>query len=162
MEKANSLIEMQEWKSAEKAFKQALAEKPGYPPAILGLAKSLLAQGRGDDALFVLEDFTPSREFAQAQQLIPLAEALSRFLGEDPDNGGEPEDTLETAYRQALRLISLGNLPAAMDGLLDILRQDKNFQAGQARKTLLGLFELLGADNPLTRQYRSELATVLF
>jgi putative thioredoxin len=162
MEKASSFVEMQEWKSAEEAFRQALVEKPGFPPAMMGLAKSLLAQGLGDDALFILEDFPASREFSQAEQLIPLAEALSRFLAENRDNGGEPDDSLEAAYQRALRLISLGNLPAAMDGLLDILRQDKNYQAGQARKALLGLFELLGADNPLTRQYRSELASILF
>jgi putative thioredoxin len=162
MEKANSFVEMQEWPGAEGAFRQALEEKPGDPPALLGLAKSLLAQGIGDDALFVLEDFPASREFAQAEQLIPLAEALSRFQAENLDYGGEPEDMLEAAFRQALRLISRGNIPAAIDGLLDILRQDKNFQAGQARKALLGLFEILGADNPQTRQYRSELASILF
>jgi putative thioredoxin len=69
---------------------------------------------------------------------------------------------LAASYQQALRLIRRGNIPAAMDGMLDIIRQDKNYRDGQARKALLGLFELLGAEDPLTQQYRRELASILF
>jgi putative thioredoxin len=49
-----------------------------------------------------------------------------------------------------------------MDGLLDVLREDKYYRQGEARKVLLGIFELLGDQNPLTRQYQQELASVLF
>jgi putative thioredoxin len=49
-----------------------------------------------------------------------------------------------------------------MDGLLDILRQDKHYHNEEARKVLLGLFEVLGPNHPLTLQYRQELALVLF
>ena len=49
-----------------------------------------------------------------------------------------------------------------MDGLLDILRQDKQYRHGEVRKVLVGLFEVLGDNNPLTTQYRNELASVLF
>jgi len=72
------------------------------------------------------------------------------------------DDPLEAAYYRALRLILRGNFPAAMDGLLDILRQDKRYRNGEIRLVMLGLFELLGENNPLTRQYRQELASVLF
>mgnify|MGYP001143691941 CR=1 FL=1 len=34
--------------------------------------------------------------------------------------------------------------------------------SGEARLVMLGLLEILGEANPLTRQYRQELATVLF
>ncbi len=49
-----------------------------------------------------------------------------------------------------------------MDGLLDVLRQDKRYRKGEAKDVLLALFELLGDEDPLTRTYRSELASVLF
>jgi putative thioredoxin len=49
-----------------------------------------------------------------------------------------------------------------MDGLIDILRQDKHYRDDEVRKVLLGLFEVLGKNHPLTRQYRQELAMVLF
>jgi putative thioredoxin len=49
-----------------------------------------------------------------------------------------------------------------MDGLLGILREDKNFRGGEAKKIMVSLLELLGDDDPLTKQYRNELATILF
>ena len=72
-------------------------------------------------------------------------------------------DTLTNAtYSRALHLISRGNLPAAMDGLLAVLKEDKNFRDGEARLVLVSVFEILGNENPLTRQYRAELASILY
>jgi putative thioredoxin len=58
--------------------------------------------------------------------------------------------------------VERGNLPAALDGLLDVLRENKNYRGGEARKVIVAIFELLGDDSPLTRQYRQELASILF
>jgi len=69
---------------------------------------------------------------------------------------------LEAAYLNCLNLIKRGNLEAAMDGLLDILRQDKYYRDGLPRKIMLAIFELLGDNNPNSREYRNELASVLF
>ena len=71
-------------------------------------------------------------------------------------------DPLEAQYWQAGRLLQRGNFEAAMDGYLDILRQDKQFRGGEPKQILLGLFELLGDDDPLTGSYRRELAMILF
>jgi putative thioredoxin len=49
-----------------------------------------------------------------------------------------------------------------MDGLLDILREDKKYRNDEARQVFVGLLELLGESNPLTKQYRQELSLVLF
>ena len=49
-----------------------------------------------------------------------------------------------------------------MDGLLEVLRQDKRYRDQETRKVLLALFEILGHDNPTTQQYQKELASILF
>ena len=72
------------------------------------------------------------------------------------------DDPLDAAFNRSVNLTRRGNLPAALDGLLDILRENKGYRNGAARKAILGIFELLGEDNALTRQYRQELASVLF
>jgi putative thioredoxin len=162
LEKAQSLLEIQQWESAEEAFQEVLEENPGNPTALLGLSRSLLAQGRGSDAAFLLEEFPASREYKSAELLLPMAKALSRYEEGTMAEMDEPESELEAEYQQALRLVLRGNLPAAMDGLLDVLRQDKRYRNGEARQVLLAIFELLGENNVLTRQYRSELASVLF
>ncbi len=55
-----------------------------------------------------------------------------------------------------------GNIYAALDGLIELLRQDKRYGSGRARQVALGLIELLGDDDPATRSYRNELASALF
>jgi putative thioredoxin len=49
-----------------------------------------------------------------------------------------------------------------MDGFLSILREDKNYRDGTVKQVMLALFELLGDQDPTTRKYREELASVLF
>jgi putative thioredoxin len=158
LEKATSLAKLHQWSSAEKTFRQVLEEGSRDSAALLGLAGSLLAQGRTDESLPILERFPASKEYASAQTLLPLAEAMRDYQRGALDE----EDSLSAAYRNAIRLASRGNIPSSLDGLLDILRQDKNFRGGQARKAFLGLLELLGEDDPQTRQYRSDLSMVLF
>ena len=157
---ANSLLVTHHWKEAEEAFREALAEDESNAAAALGLVKSLLMQGRGGEALALLEDFPPGSEWAIAEQLRPLADLLAAVENNGP--GYDEQDPLAAELYQAGRLIVRDNLPAAMDGLLDILRQDKRYRDGLPRKILLAIFSILGDEDTLTRQYREELASVLF
>jgi putative thioredoxin len=158
LEKGGSMIKLEQWRSAENVYRKILEKDPTQPAALLGLAKTLLAQGANGEALSILRRFPTSREFSSAQALLPLAEALHR-LG----NGDQWNDApLDAAFSRSIRLVERGNLPAALDGLLDVLRENRNYRGGEARKVIVAIFELLGDDNPLTRQYRQELASVLF
>lgn len=159
IEKGYSLLALQQPAGAEQAFRQALEAAPESTSALLGLARSLLLQGHNLAGLQILERFPPSREYNSAQNLLPLARSLATL------ERGEsfPEELpLDPAFETAMRLVRRGNYEAAMDGLLDILREDKRYRNGLARQAMIALLELLGDANPITRQYRNELAMVLF
>jgi putative thioredoxin len=158
LEKGLSLLELKEWNQAEKIFREYLQTFPSHSGAILGLIKSLLLQGRATEALDLIKDFPEGKHFTRAENLKPLAQALTRLQTGDVYS----ENPLEAAYMNALRLVGRGNHAAAMDGMLDILRQDKQYRQGEVRMVMISIFELLGEENPLTRQYRNELAMVLF
>jgi putative thioredoxin len=158
LEKANSLLGLRQPKSAELAFREVLDDVPGSPAALLGLAKALLLQGRSNEAGLVLLDFPASRELSKVELLRPLVEAMNRL-----ENGeGLSDDPLYAAFENALRLIKRGNVEAALDGLLDVIRQDKRYRNGLARQVFVAVLELMGEENPSTREYRNELAAVLF
>jgi putative thioredoxin len=161
LEKAESLLTEGEWAEAEKLFREVLDEEGEDPRALLGLVKALLAQGKGYEGLAILEAFPPSRQYAQAMLLKPYAQALVD-LRQHWGLKDDEEDELAAAYWNAIRLASRGNILAALDGLLDVLRQDKRYREDQARQVVLSLLEILGEENPLTRQYRNELALILF
>ncbi len=158
LEKALGLLDLQSWAEAEKAFRQFVAKTPGHPAALLGLSKCLLAQGRVADGRKILLEFPASKEYLDAEKLRPLADVLVRSALDDL----ESENLLDAAYARALSLIKRGKFEPAMDGLLDILRQDKRYRNGEPRRVILGVFEILGENNAITRQYRNELAMILF
>ncbi len=159
LEKGLSLLASQQSEEAEKAFRQVLQTTPESTTALLGLAKALLLQGKVQESHATLEKFPASREYSSAQTLLPLSRALVNlekgitFISEEP---------LDPAYLNALRLVRRGNMEAAMDGLLDILREDKHFRDGEAQRVMVAILELLGENNPVARQYRGELASILF
>jgi putative thioredoxin len=159
IQKAKSLLATHHWSEAEAAFSSIYEQGEENAAAALGLVESLLMLGRGAEAQAILEHFPAGNEWALAERLKPLA----ALLAEVSDNGPRPEnDPLAAELYQAARLIVRGNLPAAMDGLLDVIRQEKTYRHGLPKDALLGLFVILGDEDAMVREYRSELASILF
>jgi putative thioredoxin len=158
IEKATSLFQTEEYQEVEEICREILEDDPAQPKANLLLAKSLIWQGKYLEVKNILEQFPSSQEFQGAEKLRPLVEALGTITGQQP-RGAEP---LDAVYIRAVKLISLGNIPAALDGLLEILRKDKLYKKSLPKDLILGLFELLGNDHPLTQEYRPQLANILF
>jgi putative thioredoxin len=158
IKEAIGLLVSRHYAEAEQAARKALELDPRSGAAALCLIRALLGRAKGQEALGVLDAFPPSDEIAAAVRLQPLAD----FLAEAQSSRDLPLNDREAEYLQAARLIELGNLPAALDGLLDLLRADKHFRNDGARKVFLAILDLMGEDDPATREYRNELASVIF
>lgn len=155
--RAEHLLTQRDWAAAEEAFRQILESNPDHPAGLLGLAKAQLVQGDFSGALSILRNFPVSKLYGQAEQLIPLAQAMA-----DSANGDLAEDELSPLFANSLRLAGRGQLEAAMDGLLELLRQDKRYQRGIAHRSALGILALMGENSPQAQAYRKELASLLF
>jgi putative thioredoxin len=134
-------------------------------PAMLG--KLLMRLNRFEEARSVLAALP---EEARASALIaPLlahldfitsagavedTEALQQALAADPD------DNRKRFQLAAVSLIE-DDYDVAVDALMEILRRDRNFDDGAARRGLLTVFDTLGGEHPLVRQYRGELARLI-
>ena len=160
IEEALSLLGTRHYQPAEAAFREVLDKDEGNADAALGLLESLLMRGQGAEALEILEHFPPGTAWAKAETYKPLAELLAETSKQE--TGSEDDDPIEASLHQSARLIERGNIEAAMDGFLSILREDKNYRGGMVKHVMLALFELLGDQDPTTRKYREELASVLF
>jgi putative thioredoxin len=159
LQRAHGLWATRHWKESEAAFQDLLAEDDRNSAAALGLLRCLLIQGRGAAAESILTNFPPGTEWAEAERLRPLAALLAEAESPWED---DPQDPLKTQALQAGRLMGRGNLEAAMDGMLDVLRADRDYRHGQVKQALVAIFGLLGDEDPLTRSYRDELASILF
>jgi putative thioredoxin len=146
LEKGQSQLEALNWLEAGNSFCQFLAKSPNHPAGLLGLLKSNLMQGAFSNAKQIFEEFPPSQEYAHMELLRPLLNALSA----EKSNLGTNDDPLDATYHNGLRLTMRGYLPAAMDGMIEILRQNKHYRNDEPRKVLLALFEVLGDNHLLT------------
>jgi putative thioredoxin len=148
---AGKLLAAGNWRDAE----LALADADMSGAAGLLMARALLGQGKSTEAGMVLGKLAAGDQAAAAQALMPV----SAWENED---GAAADDKLAPAYSAAAGLARAGDVQGAMDGLLAVLRRDKAYRQGEARRVMLGLLELLGPDSPLAREYRGRLASVLF
>jgi len=158
LQKGKSLLLQGDYKGAEIALGQYVIESHGEPNGLLAYTRALLFLGQVEDALAILQSFPPSPEYQTAQRLRILAEVLVKQASQEIPQ----DDPLAPAYARALSLAKDGDVQMALDGLLFVLRKDRDYHQGQAKELYLGLLEVLSDDHPETRDYRSDLNSVLF
>jgi putative thioredoxin len=157
---AAGLLARHRWADAEAELDELLSRQPTSQPAHYHIARALLGQAQGCEALPHLAAISDGPEYLAAERLRPLANYLCRIA--TAEAGDEDLPPLEALYNRSALLLRRGNLEAALDGLLDVLRQDKRYRDGEAREVMLAVFELLGDGDDLTQTYRRELALVLY
>jgi putative thioredoxin len=157
-DKGMSLLKQGDYTGAMDAFREFLSAHPDHPGALLGLVRTLLLQGKGEEAPHLLRNFPASSEYNTAQFLKPVARAFSEFK----DAPVESDNVLEAAFMNGIRLARRGNILAAMDGFLDILRKDKDFRDGEVKDVFVGLLALIGEDHPEARGYRNDLSAAIY
>jgi putative thioredoxin len=162
LDTAYKLLAGREWDQAEERFSQLMSANGHNPEARLGLAKALLGQGKASGAKTHLEALLDVPALMPtAEKLLPLVDYLKLVEGRQSDADLEMTP-IEAQYRQSARLFGQGKLAPALDSLLDVLRHNKDYRKGQVKSVLLGIFELLGVNDPLTTPYRQEMASILF
>jgi putative thioredoxin len=151
---------------AEKVFEEALQKDRDSSPALLGLARLRADQGRTADALSLLDQVPPgTAERAEAERLA----ARLRVQATAPVNTADlaervkenPGD-LESRSALGLALAAGGRYAEALEQFLEIVARDKGAGGENARKAVLDIFQILGPEHPVTVQYRSRLANLLF
>ena len=160
LNQAAGLLALHRWQDAENVLAELLDAYPTNQRAHYQMARALLGQALGCETLPHLAAISDGTEYVSAERLKPLATYLCRIDTVEADDTDLPP--LEALYNRSAMLVRRGNLEAALDGLLDVLRQDKRYRNGEARDVMLAVFELLGDGDDLTQTYRSELARVLF
>jgi putative thioredoxin len=151
-------------KAMEK-YAAALEADPENAAALGAIGWCLLAQGD----LESVREMTSQLEAAQKAE--PRIKGLI-FVVETADSAPETSDLEkvlaknpkdhQARFALALQRIAVADLSAAVDGLVELTRLDREWQDQQARKLLLTLFESMGPHHPVTVRGRRALSSVLF
>jgi putative thioredoxin len=126
----------------------------------------LLALGRVEDAKAAAAGLGP---LAGDDPRIGALVARLRFAqagGEDAAALGarlaaDPSD-LQARLRLAELEVAQQRYEPALEQLLEIIRRDRKWNGEAGRKTMLAVFDLLGARHELVTQYRRKLASALY
>jgi putative thioredoxin len=149
--------------AAEAGFRAALAAQSSNADAIVGLATILLGRGETDEATKLLDRVPGDRRAKALKHRIFLSGFAKNHANEDLAGEAErnPYDA-RARYRYGLLLAAREQYEAALEELLDSIRADRKFADEAARKAAIGVFDILGPDDPVTKDYQRQLARVLF
>ena len=130
---------------------------PADPAGRLRQARHYLNQGQGCEAQPLLANFPSGPQASQAQKLLPLAQFLCS-ISRGQGFGGQAD--LDGVYRQAADALQRREPSAALYHLLTALHREQAARKNQTKDVMLGLFELLGENDPIVAQYQQQLATM--
>ncbi|SRR5579883_2031870 len=143
---------------AETRLAALLDQYPDHRGLLLEAASFYIDADRVDTAEALLAKISEydKEHFPHAKKL----KALIQFKRVASEPTGESD--LDRAFQQAAGSAVAENYKAALEELLAIVRRDRRFRDDGARKAILSIFDLLGDDHPLTKDYRKRLVMVLY
>ena len=153
---------------AANIFAQIYDMAPEHPEVISGLARSLLASGRAEEAQELLaavpEKLAADAAIARARSAVELAATVQPGLdtSEFERRIAADGDDHEARYELAAALMNAGRRDEAADHLIESVRRDREWNEGAARKRLLQFLEVVGLEDPWARDQRRRLSAILF
>ncbi len=153
---------------AANLFAQVLQIEQDNVNAITGLAKCYVKTGDLDRAEQMLAMVPTAKQMdsavTSAKAMLDLARKseaaadtseLEKKLADDPSD-------LQARLDLALALQANGEREPALEHLLEIVKRDREWNDGAARRQLVEFFDAWGANDPLTVKGRQRLSTILF
>ena len=147
-------------------FRQIREMAPDNPEAIGGLVRALIAAGELDEAKQTLDalpaEIAAKPEVSRARAALEVASApqvdTSAAEARLATNADDHEARLELAGAK----MAAGDRDGAADALLEIIRRDREWNDGAARKRFLQLLEAQGLEDPWSSAQRRRLSALLF
>ena len=149
-------------------IERARAEDPAN--ARVALAEAQLAAARGDmDGATALLERLPIElakdpevaalrgqlRFAAALVGAPAPAVLTARLAANANDS-------EARYLLAAHSVLAGDFAGALEGLLALMKRDRNYGDDAGRKGMVAIFDLLGGQGDLVSRYRAKMMTALY
>lgn len=149
--------------AAEARYRELLAEDADNGDALAGLAAIMLERGEREEAEELIERAGSNRRAKALRHHLFLEE----FSGKHDAAALEQEarqapDDPRARYRWGVMLAAHARYEEALDELLESVRLDRHFGGDAARKATLAVFDLLGLESALVREYQRRLTQLLF
>ena len=154
--------------AAALALYRSIWENSGHKlETTLAYANALITALRLDEAEGLLNDIRIADQDGRYEQLLakiqlkreasksPEVDALESALAADPEDHA-------TRIQLAVQLSQLGQYRATFEHLLSVIRVDKDFNNGEARKVYLDTIATIGKADPLAAEYQRKLFSLMY
>ena len=167
LDEARELIETGDFGAALAPLRQAYADSRQRADIAATLAKVLLELNRYDEAEQILDavkladqdvayrEVRAQLDLKRQAARTPEIQALEAAHAADSDN-------LDIAYQLALQYTQQAHHREALELLIGILRQARDYGDGAAKKTLLDILAALGSRDPLAVEFQRKLFSILY
>lgn len=156
-----------DYEQATEILKLLNQEDPSNTDVYIAIAKVYLQSGDYENCEAVLKVLPANIQISDEARRIQDELNLIRATSDAPETDelltqlkNEPDNHTARIQLANQYLVS-HQYEQALESLFYILIRDMNFQEGEAKAAMLKVFDALGPQEPLTRKYRSKLATLL-
>lgn len=135
------------------------------PPPELEAAERAIAERRFEEAERLLAAVKPNIDWDARVETLRQSLAFARSEGSEAELAARiAADPFDHESRLALAALHAGRkrYRQALDQLLEIVRRDKSWRDGEARRRILAIFNLAANEPDLVSEYRRKLASVLY
>lgn len=165
--KAEQLLAEGDIPGALALFRGAWEDSGQKPEFTMAYAGALITASRLDEAEALLSDIKMVDQDARFQQLMaqielqrqaarsPEIEALEADLASDEQNH-------EVRVKLAVQISSHGRYREALEHLLVVLRADRDWGNGEAKRVYLDMIATIGKGDPLAAEYQRKLFSLLY
>jgi putative thioredoxin len=158
LEGARRLLFENRASDAEEMLQAVVTAEPHNDQAVVMLAEVQLGSDPKQAVRTVEAIELGSNHFEQAQAIRTLAKLFDHVAKLD----SLPQDSVRDDYVSGIRRALSRDFNTALQGLVEVVRRNRNFDDDGPRKACLAIFSLLGDENEVTKKHRAALSSVLF
>jgi putative thioredoxin len=156
------------WEDALGTYREALQADPRHAAASVGELRVLVRLERWPDAQAAYDRLAGPLQVQDGVIALKARLDLARLEAPGPSMDDlraalrrNPQD-IEARFQLASLHAAKQQYREALEEYLTVLKQDRGFKDGAARKMMLHIFEIVGARSPLAEEYREKLARAIF
>ncbi len=160
-------LKSRNWKKALALFETVVESEPDSARAHIGMARCHYHLKNPDAARREIEKVNSHETLAERETLTTMIGLLEECAGSGGKDAQaervkqDPSD-LDAVFDWACCLAVEEDYPAACEALLSIVEKDRKFRDDEPRRILVALFDFIGQQTPLVREYRERLARALY
>ena len=162
---AAELVEAGNVAGAAALLHEHLLTQGGDAEARIALAGLLLDLDRADEAKEVVAGLSEEAAASDEARAVLSRIALAENAGDVDELRGKAEanpDDIGARTELGQALVARREYEAGLEQLLEAVRLDPSGEGLAAKQAMLGVFEILGLEDPVANDYRFQLSLVLF